>query len=122
MKIKNRKFSCKARNNFYRKSLNSFIDLNISTDYTSNEKKNTPKSTSKKKVKDITFDSSNAILNRNKERKRFFSNKNKVNNIHEFEEKLNQKNYKILLNDVKKRMSFLIKNLFNYIELLKKNK
>ena len=122
MKIKNGKFSCKARNNFYRKSLNSFIDLNISTDYTSNEKKNTPKSTSKKKVKDITFDSSNAILNRNKERKRFFSNKNKVNNIHEFEEKLNQKNYKILLNDVKKRMSFLIKNLFNYIELLKKNK
>lgn len=121
-KIKNRKFSCKARNNFYRKSLNSFIDLNISTDYTSNEKKNTPKSTSKKKVKDITFDSSNAILNRNKERKRFFSNKNKVNNIHEFEEKLNQKNYKILLNDVKKRMSFLINNLFNYIELLKKNK
>ena len=36
--------------------------------------------------------------------------------------KINWNNYKILLNDVQKRMSLLINNLFNYIELLKKDK
>lgn len=115
-KIRNRKFCNTTRDNFYRKSQNNINDLNISTDYTSTEKKNNAKSVNKKKTKHISLDTSNLITNRNRENKNYT-----INNI-QIKEKIDGKNYKMLLNNVQKRMTFLIKDLINYIELLKKNK
>ena len=48
--------------------------------------------------------------------------KNCLNNIKVYKRKMNSKNYKELLFDVQKRMSFLVNNLINYIELLKNGK
>jgi len=49
-------------------------------------------------------------------------NKNSLNNIKVYKKKINSKNYKELLFDVQKRMSFLVNNLINYIEILKNGK
>ena len=58
------KIRSSTKDNFYRKSQTNIKDLNISTDYTSSEKKNNPKSACKKKLKHISLDSSsNLILN-----------------------------------------------------------
>ena len=116
-KIKNRKLRSNTRDNFYRKSQNNFNELNISTDYTSTEKKNNAKSVSKKKSKLISLDSSNFVSNSNRENKDTgFVNNNQI------KEKINENNYKSLLDNVQKRMCFLIQNLINYIEILKKDK
>lgn len=40
---------------------------------------------------------------------------------YQYKEKINKRNYKILLNDIKNRMSFLVSNLINYIQILKNN-
>lgn len=108
------KIRSSTKDNFYRKSQTNINDLNISTDYTSSEKKNNPKSACKKKLKHISLDSSsNLILNSKlKTRKNTFYKK----------EKIDRKNYKYLLNNVQKRMSCLINNLINYIELLNNDK
>jgi hypothetical protein len=117
-KIKNRKLRSNTRDNFYRKSQNNFNELNISTDYTSTEKKNNAKSVSKKKSKLISLDSSNFVSNSNRENK----DTGFVNNNNQIKEKINENNYKSLLDSVQKRMCFLIQNLINYIEILKKDK
>ena len=113
-KIKSRKFSSTTRDNFYRRSQNLFNFLNISNDNSSyNDKKSNGKSESKKKISHITLDSNNTERRIQKEN---------INNTNQLTEKINGKNYKILLNGVQKRMSFLINNLIHYIEILKKNK
>ncbi len=103
-----------TKNSFCRKNPNYLNDLNISTDYTSSETKNNPKYKFKKKTRNASLDSSFNLIS---------SNDIKIINIlkKRNNQKLNGKNYKNLLNDVQKRMSFLINNLINYIELLKKD-
>ena len=43
-------------------------------------------------------------------------------NTNHINEKISRNNYKILLYNIQKRMSFLIQNLINFIEILKKDK
>ena len=117
-KIRNRKFRSNTRDNFYRKSQNNFNELNISTDYTSSEKKNNAKSVSKKKSKLLSLDSSNLVSSSNRENK----DTGFVNANNQIKEKISGNNYKRLLDNVQNRMSFLIQNLINYIEILKKDK
>lgn len=117
-KIKSRKFRSTTRDNFYRKSQSVFNDLNISTDYTSSEKKNNALSLSKKKSKQLSLDISNKISTSNREN----GDINGVNKNIQIKEKTDSKNYKILLNNVQIRMNYLIQNLINYIEFLKKDK
>ena len=56
------------------------------------------------------------------------SNSNRENkdtgfvNNNQIKEKINENNYKSLLDSVQIRMCFLIQNLINYIEILKKDK
>ena len=118
-KNKDAKARCTTRDNFYRKSQYNFSDLNISTDFTSRENKNKAKSRSKKKEKYASLDSSNMIINTDIQNNDIYE---KLNNNNESKRRQNWVNYKLLLNDVQKRMSLLINNLFNYIELLKKDK
>jgi len=113
------KIRSSTKDNFYRKSQTNINDLNISTDYTSSEKKNNPKSDCKKKLKHISLDSSsNLILNNKLKTRNIYQNKNMFYK----KEKIDRKNYKYLLNNVQKRMSCLINNLINYIELLNNEK
>lgn len=123
MKIKSiineNKMRCLTKDNYYRKNQHFLNDLNISTDYTSSEKKKDPQSACKKKMKHISLDSSSNLISNNNRKKR---NNSQIRNKFCKKEKINNKNYKLLLNDVQKRMSFLINDLINYIELLKKEK
>jgi hypothetical protein len=123
MKIKSiineNKMRCLTKDNYYRKNHHFLNDLNISTDYTSREKKKDPQSACKKKMKHISLDSSSNIISNNNRKTR---NNSQIRNKFYKKEKINNKNYKHLLNDVQKRMSFLINDLINYIELLKKEK
>ena len=118
--INENKVRCLTKDNYYRKNQRCLNDLNISTDYTSSEKKKDPKSACKKKIKHISLDSSsNIISNINNKRTR---NNNQLRTKFYKKEKINGKNYKHLLNDVQRRMSYLINDLINYIEILKKDK
>lgn len=118
-KCKDSKARNSTRDNFYRKNKYFFNELNISTDYTSRENKYKTKSENKKKEKYKHLDSSNEFINSDIKNNTFYE---KMNMNNESKKKINWNNYKILLNDVQKRMSLLINNLFNYIELLKKDK
>ena len=118
-KNKDAKTRCSTRDNFYRKSQYNFNDLNISTDFTSRENKYKAKSRSKKKEKYTSLDSSNMFINTDIQNNDIYE---KINNNNESKRRKNWINYKLQLNDVQKRMSLLINNLFNYIELLKKDK
>ena len=118
-KLKEGKISSLTKANFHRKNQNNFNDLNISTENTSNDKKNIAKTTSKKKMRHISLDSSHVVLSCNRKKDYIYENI-KYNNLST--EKNDCKNYKILLDNIQKRMSYLILNLINYIELLKKDK
>ena len=101
----------------YRKSLSALNDFNISTELSSTEKHNNSKTISKNKMNCISLNTSKINNNNNNEQC-----KNCLNNIKVYKRKMNSKNYKELLFDVQKRMSFLVNNLINYIELLKNGK
>ena len=118
-KLKEGKIRSLTKTNFRRKNQNNFNDLNISTENTSNEKNNIAKTTSKKKMRHISLDSSHMVLSCNRKNDNVYENI-KYNNLSK--EKNDGKNYKILLDNIQKRMSYLISNLINYIELLKKDK
>ena len=117
-KIEDGKTSNLIITNFQRKSEKNYNDLN-NIEYTYIEKKKYTKNVSKKKMNHISLDSSHNILN-NKIKKYNIYENIKYNNLPK--EKKDFKNYKILLNDIQKRISYLIENLVNYIELLKKDK
>ena len=112
-----KKYRSSKKNNIYRKSISALNDFNISTELSSNEKHNNSKTTSKKKMNCISLNSSKINKINNNEQK-----ENSLNNIKVYKKKINSKNYKELLFDVQKRMSFLVNNLINYIELLKNGK
>ena len=113
----NKKYRSSKKVNIYRKSISALNDFNISTELSSTEKNNNSKTTSKNKMNCISLNSSKICKNNNNEQ-----NKNSINNIKIYKKKTNDKNYKELLFDVQKRMSFLVNNLINYIELLKQGK
>ena len=117
--LNNKKNNYKIKEGNYRNSTNvqflgkseyNFDDLNISTDYTSTEKKYNSKSVRKNKNNHLSLDISN---------KNNFYEKIKSNNQSQSKDKNKSIN---ILNDVQKRMSFLLSDLINYIELLKKDK
>ena len=113
----NKKYRSSKKANIYRKSVSALNDFNISTELSSTEKHNNSKTISKNKMKCISLNSSKTFKINNNEQ-----NKNSLNNIKIYKKKINDKNYKELLFDVQKRMSFLINNLINYIEILKNGK
>ena len=119
LKIKDWKFRSLTRGNFYRKSQNNFNDLNTSTEYNSCEKKNISKSINKKKIKHISLDNSNNIINIKREKNHIYEN---IKYDNDSKEKINSLNYKDILNEIPKRMNNLISKLVNYIEFLKKDK
>ena len=119
IKIKDWKFRSLTRENFYRKSQNNFNDLNISTEYTSCEKKNISKTINKKKIMNLSLDKFNNTINIKRKNNHIYENI-KYNN--ELKEHINSLNYKDILNDIPKRMGILINKLVNYIEFLKKDK
>ena len=111
------KYRSSKKANIYRKSLSALNDFNISTELSSTEKHNNSKTISKNKMNCISLNTSKINNNNNNEQY-----KNCLNNIKVYKRKMNSKNYKELLFDVQKRMSFLVNNLINYIELLKNGK
>ena len=118
-KLKEGKIRSLTKANFRRGNQNNFNDLNISTENTSNEKKNIAKTTSKKKMGHISLDSSHVVLSSNRKNDHIYEN---IKYNYLSKDKNDCKNYKILLDNIQKRMSYLILNLINYIELLKKDK
>ena len=116
-KNSSKKYRSSKKANIYRKSVSALNDFNISTELSSNEKHNNSKTISKNKMNCISLNLSKINKNNNNEQ-----NKNSLNNIKVYKKKINSKNYKELLFDVQKRMSFLVNNLINYIEILKNGK
>ena len=119
IKVKNRNHlnTMKKLNNInykypFSRRENLYTELNISTDNTSSEKKS-----SKKRMNHISVDSCFMNKNNNYQSRNIYEN-----NIYPHKGRLNEKNYKILLTDVQKRMSTLVNNLINYIKILKKGK
>jgi hypothetical protein len=116
-KNSSKKYRSSKKGNNYKKSISALNDFNISTELSSTEKHNNSKTISKNKMNCISLNSSKIIKNNNNDQ-----NKNSLNNIKVYKKKINSQNYKELLFDVQKRMSSLVNNLINYIELLKNGK
>jgi hypothetical protein len=95
---------------------NIFYNLNIPNNKKYNKKRTKIKTISENKKSHIYLDSSPIIEYHN-----HHPSRNHSNNIfcYKYKDKINKNNYKILLNDVKNRMSFLVNNLINYIQFLK---
>ena len=95
---------------FYRKN---HTENNINNDFSIKAKisrNNTIKIESKRQN---SFDSSFRVMNKSTD---------KIDKIHHKYSKINEKNYKTKLNNIQNRMTTLIGNLINYIEILKKDK
>ena len=105
----NNKYQNITLNNFYKKNYNDISELNSSNESKSNQIKYIEKTLNKKKIDHISLDSSIKIKNDNYENKNI--NKDFKLNIYNINK--NEKNYKNLLIDVQKRMSFLVNNLIN---------
>lgn len=105
--------------NMYRINKNIFYNLNLSNNKMYNKKIPKIKTISENKKNHIYLDSSPMAENYN-----HYQSRNHSNNIfsYQYKEKINKNNYKILLNDIKNRMSFLVDNLINYIQFLKNDK
>lgn len=115
---KNNKSRSITLNNFIRKNHNDISELNSSNNSNFIQKKYIQKTPNKKRMNYISLDSSIKIENYNYESRNI--NKDFKTNLYKV--KMTGKNYKSLLIDVQKRMSFLVNNLINYIEILKKEK
>jgi hypothetical protein len=104
--------------NMYKINKNIFYNLNIFNNKKYYKKRPKIKAISENKKNHIYLDSSPKIENYN-----HYQSRNHSNNIfcYQYKEKLNKSNYKILLNGIKNRMSFLVSNLINYIQFLKNN-
>ena len=104
-------------------SKNNLFEFNISTDYSSSPKRNNANIIIQRIINPISLGFFNFSLN-NYQKNNIIYNKNCVNynNCNLYKEKMNNNNYKKLLNDIQKRMKFLINNMDNYIELLKNKK
>ena len=104
-------------------SKNNLFEFNISTDYSSSPKRNNANIIIQRIINPISLGFFNFSLN-NYQKNNIIYNNNFVNynNCNLYKEKMNNNNYKKLLNDIQKRMKFLINNMDNYIELLKNKK
>ena len=102
--------------NMKRINKNIFYNLNIPNNKKYYKKRTKIKTISENKKIHIYLDSSPITEYHN-----HYSSRNHSNNIfsYQYKGKINKTNYKILLNDVKNRMSFLVNNLINYIQFLK---
>ena len=102
---------------------NNLFESNISTDYSSSPKRNKANIIIQRIINPISLGFFNFTLN-NYQKNNIIYNKNSTNynNCNLYKEKINNNNYKKLLNDIQKRMKFLINNMDNYIELLKNKK
>ena len=103
---------------------NNLFEFNISTDYSSSPKRNKAHIIIQRIINPISLGFYNFTLN-NYQKNNIIYNKNSVNynnNCNLYKEKMNNNNYKKLLNDIQKRMKYLINNMDNYIELLKNKK
>ena len=101
--------------NKYRIKKNIFYNVNI-PNKKYYKKRAKIKTISENKKIHIYLDSSPIIEYQN-----HYTSRNHNNNIfcYQYKDKINKNNYKILLNDVKNRMSILVNNLINYIQFLK---
>ena len=101
----------------------NLFESNISTDYSSSPKRNKANIIIQRIINPISLGFINFTLN-NYQKNNIIYNKNSVNynNCNLNKGKMNNNNYKKLLNDIQKRMKFLINNMDNYIELLKNKK
>jgi hypothetical protein len=104
--------------NIFRTNKNIFYNLNLSNNKQYNKKRTKIKAISENKKNHLYLDSSPMTENHN-----HYQIRNQNINIfcYQYKEKINKRNYKILLNDIKNRMSFLVSNLINYIQILKNN-
>jgi len=112
------------KNRYKSNGKNNLFEFNISTDYSSSPKRNKAHIIIQKIINPISLGFYNFTLN-NYQKNNIIYNKNSVqynNNSNLYKEKMNNNNYKKLLNDIQKRMKFLINNMDNYIELLKNKK
>ena len=112
------------KNRYKSNGKNNLFEFNISTDYSSSPKRNKAHIIIQRIINPISLGFYNFTLN-NYQKNNIIYNKNSVNynnNCNLYKEKMNNNNYKKLLNDIQKRMKFLINNMDNYIELLKNKK
>lgn len=112
------------KNRYKSNGKNNLFEFNISTDYSSSPKRNKAHIIIQRIINPISLGFYNFTLN-NYQKNNIIYNKNSVqynNNSNLYKEKMNNNNYKKLLNDIQKRMKFLINNMDNYIELLKNKK
>lgn len=111
------------KNRYKSNGKNNLFEFNISTDYSSSRKRNKAHIIIQRIINPISLGFFNFTLN-NYPKNNIIYNKNSVNynNCNLYKEKMNNNNYKKLLNDIQKRMKFLINNMDNYIELLKNKK
>jgi hypothetical protein len=102
---------------------NNIFESNTSTDYSSSPKRNRANIIIQRIINPISLGFFNFTLN-NYQKSNIIYHKNSVNynNCNLYKEKMNNNNYKKLLNDIQKRMKFLNNNMDNYIELLKNKK
>lgn len=111
-------FYCYKRDKYDINNKNNFLDYNISTEYTSTEKKNNSNIIIHRIINPITFGLFNFTVNNYQKNNIIYNG----SNTKLFKEKMNNNNYKKLLDEIQMRMKFLINNMNNYIEQLKANK
>jgi hypothetical protein len=101
----------------------NLFEFNISTDYSSSPKRNKTHIIIQRIINPISLGFFNFTLN-NYQKNNIIDKKNSANynNYNLYKKKMNNNNYKKLLDNIQKRMKFLINNMDNYIELLKNEK
>lgn len=95
---------------FYRKN---HTENNINTDFSTKAKISRNNTIKIESNRQNSFDSSFRLMNKSTD---------KIDKTHHKGSKINEKNYKTKLNNIQSRMTTLIGNLINYIEILKKDK